>query len=116
MKEKEVITILRKWDNPEILVKINVEEISLSINFSDFMSILKAELANVVFINDFVEKLKSTIGSVTFTFKEETFNKKLDSTVSVIREECNASSRDKIDVIVRNILEEIKKESKKVVM
>ena len=58
------ITISRKWDNPKIEVTITNEDISLIMDMEDFKTALKQE-----------------IGSITWTFKKDTFNKMLDEAI-----------------------------------
>ena len=77
---KTIITVSRKWNNPHIKTTITNEEISLQMDMDDFKSALKIE-----------------IGSVTWTFKKETFNKMLDEAImrviSGIKEESTKVAR-----------------------
>ena len=76
---KEIVTISRYWDNPKIEVSVNQESIGLKISLDDFIKLVKNE-----------------IGSITFVFKQDTFNSMLDNAI-------------------KNILEKIKEESVKAV-
>jgi hypothetical protein len=76
---KSVVTISRHWNNPKIQTTITDESISLSISLDDFISAIKKD-----------------IESVTWTFKQATFEKQLD-------------------VAVTSVLEKIKEESIKVI-
>lgn len=73
------ITISKKWNNPQIKVTVDYEGIDLKTDLADFIIALKQE-----------------IGSITWTFKKDTFDKMLDEAI-------------------QRILSEIKKESVKVV-
>jgi len=61
---KTVVTISRKWDNPQIKTTITPEGIHLEMD-----------------IDDFREALKQEIGSITWTFKKDTFEKMLDGAI-----------------------------------
>lgn len=74
MKEKSVLTISRKWQQPMVLVRIDVEGIEISIDLIDY-----------------VEALISEIGSIAFVFKKETFAQQLkaanERVISGLKEE-----------------------------
>ena len=72
---KAVVTISRYWDNPKITTVITPAFISLSIDMEDFVTALKQE-----------------IGSVTWTFKKETFDKQLDEAIRVVLEKVKEES------------------------
>jgi hypothetical protein len=61
---KSVVTISRKWDNPKINTWVTGEEIGIKMDMADFVTALKQEL-----------------GSVTWTFKKDTFDKQLDAAI-----------------------------------
>ena len=58
------LTISKKWNNPQIKTTITNEDISLEMNMEDFKKALKQE-----------------IGSITWTFKKDTFNKMVDEAI-----------------------------------
>lgn len=63
------VTISRYWNRPEINITVNDESISLNMKMDDFIKALKEE-----------------IGSVTWTFRDKTFNETMDNAVqSVIK-------------------------------
>lgn len=63
------VTISRYWNRPEINITVNDELISLNMKMDDFIKALKEE-----------------IGSVTWTFRDKTFNEAMDNAVqSVIK-------------------------------
>ncbi len=66
---KTVITVSRKWNNPAITTVVEDSGISLSMNLEDFKTALKQE-----------------IGSVTWTFRKDTIDAKIDSAIDTIIE------------------------------
>jgi C-terminal processing protease CtpA/Prc len=64
---KSILTISRKWHNPQIEVAISNEGINLKMDMADFKEALKRE-----------------IGSITWTFRKETFNQMLDEAITKI--------------------------------
>ncbi len=69
MKAKTKVVMVRKWHEPKTKIKVTDEELSLEISLEDFIKAVKAE-----------------IGSVTWTFKSETFSKQIDEAVSRVIE------------------------------
>ena len=61
---KSIITVSRKWDNPKITTTLSDEEIKLQCKLTDFLNALKTE-----------------IGSTTFTVTKSGFNKQFDKAV-----------------------------------
>ena len=61
---KTKITISRTWNNPQIRITVTSEEMSLEMDMEDFKVALKQE-----------------IGSVTWTFKKQTFEKAMDEAI-----------------------------------
>jgi hypothetical protein len=62
---KSILTISRKWHNPQINTVINTEGIELSIPLDDFIQAVIQEL-----------------GPVTWMFKDATFQSKLNSSIN----------------------------------
>ena len=60
MKPNKLVTVSRKWNNPQIHINITNDEIALSIALDDFLVALADE-----------------IGSVALTVRDATFRKKL---------------------------------------
>ena len=58
------LTISKKWHHPEFKFIITNEDLSLEMDFQDFVKALKQE-----------------IGSITWTFKKDTFEKQLDEAI-----------------------------------
>ena len=61
------VTISRHWNNPEINTSITSEILQIDIKLEDFIYALKQE-----------------IGSVTWTFKQETFDKQIDNALAMV--------------------------------
>jgi hypothetical protein len=72
---KSCVTITRYWSNPKIQTKITDESISLSIS-----------------LDDFITAIKKDIESVTWTFKQTTFEKQLDEAVMSVLEKIKEES------------------------
>lgn len=64
---RSIITISRKWNNPQIQTNISLEGIELMMSIEDFKIALLKE-----------------IGSITFTFTEKSFNKQLNDAINNI--------------------------------
>lgn len=77
---KELITILRKWNNPEIRMWINNDEIGIQVT-----------------LDDFVQAMKQAVGPVTWVFTKEEFDRRFDQAYE-------------------QVIQEIKKQSTKVVV
>jgi hypothetical protein len=80
MKTRDLVTIKKKWNNPEIHLWVNNDEIGMQIELWDFIEALKEELKSPALI---------------FT---------------------RAELGNNINIAVERVLEEIKKESTKVVV
>jgi hypothetical protein len=76
---KTVVTISRKWNNPQIQHTLSGEGIAIEINLDDFITAIKEE-----------------VGSLTWTFRKQTFEKQLDEAVRAVIEEIK---RETIKVI-----------------
>jgi preprotein translocase subunit SecE len=61
------VTIMRKWNHPQIHITINEEEINLKMDLHEFMSAVREE-----------------IGRVTWTFTKETFDEQFNNAVSKV--------------------------------
>lgn len=64
MQKRDVITVSRRWHEPQIRTTIDFDGISIQMP-----------------LEDFVEALKQEVGSVTWTFKKDSFNRQLDAAV-----------------------------------
>ena len=71
-----MITISRKWNNPQIEVMVSGEGISLDISLKDFLTALKQE-----------------IDSVTFTFTKAAFDAQFDAAVERVLEGIKEESK-----------------------
>jgi hypothetical protein len=49
MKEKEVVTIMKKWNSPEIKMWVNTNEIALQIKLEDYLEAVSMVSKNVMF-------------------------------------------------------------------
>ena len=63
-------------------------------------------------MTDFREALKREIGSVTWVFKKESFDKRIDESIDAIKEE---TIDKQIDNAISRIISGIKEESAKVI-
>jgi len=61
------VTIMRKWNYPQIFINITDDEINISMPLEAFMQAVKTE-----------------IGSVTWTFSKETFNSNFNNAVGKV--------------------------------
>lgn len=61
MKPNKLVTVSRKWNNPQIYINVTSEEIELSMS-----------------LDDFIVALADEIGSVALTVRDATFRKKLN--------------------------------------
>lgn len=102
MKELSTITIMRKWNHPQILITVNNELIELKMTMTDFQRIMTEEIRNRL-----RTELAAAIGSVTWTFREDTFRQKAGDAI-------DATVPDVIANAITVALEAIKSESSKV--
>jgi len=79
---KKVFTISKKWNHPEFKYIITDEGMSCEMDFEDFKKALKQE-----------------IGSITWTFKRETFEKKLDKAIQIIIDGAKEESSKLVSLI-----------------
>ena len=74
MKPSKLVTVSRKWNNPQIYIDITNEGIELSMS-----------------LDDFVVALADEVGSIALTVRDATFRKKLadaaERVVSGIKDE-----------------------------
>ena len=132
---KTILTISKKWNNPQIETTITGEGISLAIDMGDFREALKREIDMGDFVKtlrmginmgDFGKALKAEIGSVTWTFKKETFDKMLDKAIQntngtfekILDEAINGARitfEKMVDEAIQRVISGIKEESAKVV-
>jgi hypothetical protein len=63
----QYVTISRQWDNPQIKITLDDEEISIKMKLSDFLTAIKQE-----------------IGRVTWTFTTEAFSHQFDLSVDKV--------------------------------
>jgi hypothetical protein len=72
--EKSVLTISRKWNNPQIKTTINNREISLEMNISDFEEALIKEIGLITFVlteKQLRERVHKAIENILQGVKEE---------------------------------------------
>ena len=106
---KTVLTISKKWNQPQIKITLGQEGIELQMDMTDFREALKRELG---FMEDFRTILKNEIGSITWTFKKETFDKKLDEAWIAHKDIFDKQ----LDEAIQRIISGVKEESAKVVL
>ena len=74
---KMAVTVLRKWDNPEIHLHVNNTEVGVSMELSDFLNALKRELSpSIKLMTDkaFSEKFDNAVMEVIAAMKKETIH------------------------------------------
>ena len=74
------VTIMRRWNNPQINITIDDDEINIKMKLNDFMSAVKEE-----------------IGKVTWTFTKDAFETQFDNAVLKI---VSAMKRETAKVVV----------------
>lgn len=98
------LTIIRKWNNPQILISVSNEQISLEMSLDDFIRALTDEVAEPL-----VESIAATAGSPGFLFTNAQLQKRM----------VNAVESDKAQALFKEaaerIITEVKKETVKVV-
>lgn len=106
---KEIVTISRHWNNPEIRMTVNSEAISLEIDLSNFLEALRQEIN----LDDMLEALRKEIGSVTYVFRQKTFDEIFATAVGNVmkRGTFNEGFKTACDIVAKRI----KAESRKVV-
>ncbi len=97
------VTILRKWDNPQITINVTNEEISLEMSLDAFVRALTDEVAEPL-----VKDVSQLIGNPTFLVTNAMLQKKM-----VYAIESQRTQAIFIEATQR-IIEEIKKETVKV--
>lgn len=115
MKKKSLVTISRHWDNPQILTKIDLQGISMSIHLSAFKEAIKNEMESTIInvIKDRLNILKNEIGSPIFYFTQGSIERVIDKVFNKIN---NKEEIYKIfDKVFDDIVEKIKEESAKAV-
>jgi len=130
-KEKAVITISRYWDNPRILTKINLLDISLHIELDNFRKALEYEAEQEIrkIIDEKIEEinceikllqdlLKKEIGSPLFYITKKSIYNIIDNVFKKSKLDITVDN-DKIKMIFNKkfyeIINKIKEESVKVV-
>lgn len=79
MKELTTITVMRKWDNPQILITVNDELLELKMTMTDFQAAITDEVCSRL-----QSDMASAIGPVTWTFKEDTFRNRVDGAIKKV--------------------------------
>lgn len=73
--EKTVVTVARKWNNPEITMTVNGDGISIAMALEDFKEAVKAEVDSVTFVfskNEFHKRLDVAFANIIRDMKRET--------------------------------------------
>jgi len=100
------VTISRYWNNPKITTVVSNDDISITMDIEDFISALTIEMDD--YAEDFINKIKSGIGPIMWTFKQDTLNKQIDNAVN------KKYFSDGIPKAVDSILKKVKQETVKV--
>lgn len=100
----EKITIIRKWNNPEIKVSITSEEIAISINLEDFVRALADEVAEPT-----VKQIAEDAGNVTLLITNAQLQKRMVSSIE------GQKVQDIFLKAMKDIIEQAKAETSKVI-
>ena len=114
---KQMVTILRKWNSPEILTIVSDEEISISISLSDFMQAVKSELSPKPIcesLETIVTTLENNIGPITWVFTKNEFRQRLTTALEQLMLTQEACFSTNIDIAITKVLSNVKKESCKI--
>lgn len=103
MKKLSTVTIMRRWNEPQILITVNNEAIELKMTMTDFQAAITDEICSRL-----QSDMASAIGSVTWTFKESTFQNRVNEAIQKVLPSA-------IDGAVSAALMAIKQESKKII-
>lgn len=103
------VTVSRYWNNPEITTTVTNHGISIEMDLDDFLDALKPDINN--YFNDMMFLLKEKIGSVFWTFKQDTFHKQFDTAILNIKQD---SLNKIIDDSAADIVKKMKQETVKV--
>jgi hypothetical protein len=97
------VVISKKWNNPEITLKVSrvEEDIRLEISLKDFIEAVKKELDFGLFF----KQLKENIGSVTWIFSDPKFEARFKEAVNDLHFD------ERLDKAVVNVIEGIKESS-----
>lgn len=74
---KQVVTIIRKWNNPEIEMHVNCQEVGIGMALRDFLNALKEELSpsiKLMTTKAFSDKFDNAADNVIATMKKETIH------------------------------------------
>lgn len=74
MKSRPVVTITRKWHNPEIYTVVNDKSISLEMGLDDFIKALLIEFGSPTFVltkTQFEQRINMAVASIITGIKEE---------------------------------------------
>ena len=72
MAERTLVTVIRKWSNPDIMMHINNDEIGIKLELDAFVAALADEAAEPL-----TEKLLELVGSPTFIMTKAQLAKRL---------------------------------------
>lgn len=73
--EKTVVTVARKWNNPEITMTVNEDGIGIEMSLENFKEAVKAEIDSVTFVfskNEFHRRLDVAFANIIRDMKRET--------------------------------------------
>jgi hypothetical protein len=111
----ELITIMRKWNNPEINLWMNNDEIGMSVDLADFVEAFIQELETRISLDDFIRGIIEGVGSVAWTFTRSGIEGKIKAAAGdpsqILIEKVKTDIRESILEVVSSI----KKETIKIV-
>lgn len=99
-----LIRVIKKWHEPEIMVKITEKDLSVTMDMDDFLKEFKRRL--IIGLSD---SLKNALPSVATTFRKSTFHTTLDKAIEVI------ANGGMIENISENIITVLIKEGEKTI-
>lgn len=112
---KEVVTIMRKWNNPEINMWIDNKSIGLSMDLEDFSSCVIEDFLKNADINKLISDTGDKFGRVATVFRKKTFKSKLEESYNSISEKELDGIKNQLNSSFINVIKEIKRQSTKVV-
>lgn len=97
------VTILRKWNSPQIEIRVTSESIQIDMTLDDFIRALTDEVAEPL-----VKQISQDIGNPTLLFTKSQLEKRIVDSVE------GAESRAIFSTATEKIIDQVKKETIKV--
>jgi hypothetical protein len=97
------LTISSRWDSPIVLHRVTIDGIEIKLDIKDFAEALKQEIDIPGFVN---EILVPAIGSIKWTFKQETFEQQVTDAIEKTKKEFDDRCRYALERVLRGVKEE----------